>query len=94
MKKKKKNELEKPILDQSEKTEIGDAICPTCGKGIDGHRCRLCGAVRTTNSVSGHVIWMRNGRLVCAFKDERDAYARMAERYGIPKSEWPEKFRV
>lgn len=70
-----------------------EALCPSCGKEVD-YRCRLCGATRSVSSVSGNVIWMRNGRVVRAFKDEKEAYVKMAERYGIPKEEWPEKFKT
>jgi len=36
---------------------------------------------------------MRNGRIVEAFQDSKKAWTEMAIRYGIPKDEWPEKFR-
>lgn len=70
-----------------------EAICPTCGVDVDGHKCRLCGAGKTISSVSGNVIWMRNGRVVAAFRDEKQAFINMAERHGIPEKEWPERFR-
>jgi len=69
-----------------------EALCPTCGVEVPTHRCRLCGAVRTVNQVSRNVIWMRNGRVVRAFADEKQAYVKMAEVYGIPKERWPKRF--
>ena len=69
------------------------SICPTCGKEVLTHMCRFCGATKCINSVSGNVIWMRNGRLIQAFRDEKQAYVEMATRYGIPESEWPERFK-
>jgi hypothetical protein len=75
--------------------DVVDAICPTCGPDGDvvGGKCRKCGARKTVNQVSRNEIWMRNGRLVKAFRDSRQAYVQMAERYGIPKERWPEEFR-
>lgn len=72
--------------------EKSDAICPSCGVEVKGHRCRLCGAVKTINSVSGNLIWMKNGRIVKAFRDEKQAYIKMAEKWGISKDKWPKKF--
>jgi len=76
-------------------TEEGraNAICPSCGVFIDGHRCRLCGAVKTVNTVSGNLIWMRNGRLIKAFHDEKQAFVEMAKQWGIPEDEWPKEFK-
>lgn len=74
-------------------SEAADAICPTCKKLVEGHRCRLCGATKTINQVSGNLIWMRNGRLVAAFHDEKEAWLEMATQYGIPRDQWPEKFK-
>jgi len=76
-----------------EEKMAAEAICPTCGKPVPTHRCRFCGATKSINSVSGNVIWMINGKVICAFMDARQAYIQMAIKYGIPKSEWPEKFR-
>lgn len=67
------------------------AICP-CGKPVDTHRCRFCGAVKTVNSVSGNEIWMRNGQVVAAFQDSKTAYVEMAQKWGIPKERWPPEF--
>jgi hypothetical protein len=80
------------------KLEAADSICPKCGPKcgpLVHSSCRLCGAMKTINSVSGNVIWMCNGRIVPggAFQDDKNAYVQMAERYGIPKDQWPEKFR-
>lgn len=70
------------------------AICPGCGKEVeDGRKCRFCGATKTINQVSGNEIWMRNGRVVKAFADSRQAYVTMATQYGIPEDQWPEEFR-
>ena len=84
-----------PVLPDEEKLEAAESICPKCGVGVRTHRCRLCGATKTINQVSGNVIWMCNGRVVPggAFEDDRHAYVEMAKRYGIPRAEWPEKFR-
>lgn len=68
-----------------------ESICP-CGQPVEGHRCRLCGAVKTVSSVSGNVIWMRNGRIAAAFQDSKRAYVEMAERWGVPKDRWPREF--
>lgn len=87
---KKKKESKKKKVD--EKKMMAESICP-CGKEVLTHRCRFCGAVKTINSVSGNVMWMRNGRLISAFRDEKQAYIRMAEKWGIPKENWPEKFK-
>jgi hypothetical protein len=72
---------------------VNNAICPACGVEVEEYKCRLCGARLTINSVSGNAIWMRNGRLVSAFADEKKAYVEMAKRYGIPEKRWPEQFR-
>lgn len=69
------------------------AICPSCGVEIPEHRCRKCGATRNVSQVSGNVIWMRNGRLISAFQDAKQAYVKMAEKYGVAKELWPDKFR-
>jgi len=86
---------ETPAPTEQTQTEQGEAqgICPACGVVIRQHRCRLCGATQSINQVSGQVIWMRNGRIVEAFQDSKRAWTEMAIRYGIPKDEWPEKFR-
>lgn len=73
--------------------EKSDAICPTCGVEVKTHKCRLCGAVKVISSVSGNLIWMRNGRVVAAYRDEKEAYVKMAKQYGISEDEWPERFR-
>lgn len=70
-----------------------EAICPKCRKEVQSHRCRLCGATRTINSVSGNVIWMLNGRVVEAFPDDKAAYIQMAVRCGIPEADWPARFK-
>ena len=86
MLKKKLETIEEPML------ETGDSICPACGVAVD-YRCRLCGATKSINSVSGNVIWMRNGRLIAGFKDEKQAFLNMAERWNVPESLWPDKFK-
>lgn len=83
--------LEKALAEKED--PIIDAICPSCGVEVETHRCRLCGATKTINSVSGNVIWMRNGRIVKAFHDAKDAYVQMASKYQIPRTQWPEEFR-
>ena len=82
----------------SQPTDIDDhiyeSICPACGVEVKDLKCRLCGARLTINSVSGNAIWMRNGRVVSAFKDSRKAFVDMALKYNIPEERWPEKFRT
>lgn len=93
------SKIEAPELDAALLTEEAVAtpveeqfICPKCGVSTH-YRCRLCGATRTTNAVSGHIIWMLNGRVVAAFQDSREAWIRMATNYRIPRDEWPIEFR-
>jgi len=76
-----------------EEKMAAEAICPKCEKPVAGHMCRFCGATKAINDASGNVIWMLNGRVVAAFRDEKDAYVKMALRARIPESEWPERFR-
>jgi len=81
--------------EEQHKLDEADSICPSCGVTVSNNKCRLCGARKTINSVSGNVIWMRNGRIVPggAFQDDKAAWVDMALRYNIPRNEWPEKFR-
>jgi len=84
----------KPSLQKTKAKRVEDyAICPGCGEKVETHRCRLCGAQKAINPVSGNEIWMRNGRVVDAFKDSKIAFMRMATQYGIPEAEWPDKFK-
>lgn len=83
--------MAKKRISKDEKKVDMDAICP-CGKEVVGHKCRFCGATKTINSVSGNLMWMRNGRLISAFRDEKQAYVEMAKKWGISKSRWPKKF--
>ena len=82
--------------DRTEMAAIIDSICPSCGPNGDirDEKCRKCGARKTINDVSGNVIWMRNGRVVRAFADERKAYVGMAVLYHVPEDQWPEEFRA
>lgn len=82
---------EKATPEQAEKA-AAESICP-CGNEVTTHKCRLCGAVKTINAVTGNVIWMRNGRVVKAFRDDKDAYIKMAIKHGIPRENWPKRFR-
>lgn len=83
-----------PVVDEIEEPkDPADAICPSCGVEVQRGKCRLCGARRAINDVSRNVIWMRNGKLVAAFKDEKQAYVRMAIQWDIPQDRWPERFR-
>lgn len=66
-------------------------ICPADGQ-LTSFRCRLCGATRHTNQVSNNIVWMRNGRIVEAFTDALAAWVLMANRYQIPKEDWPVQF--
>jgi hypothetical protein len=72
---------------------VVEGICPGCGKEMDGHKCRFCGVTKTINQVSGNAIFMRNGRIVSAFADEKTAYVQMAQKYQIPKEMWPKQFK-
>jgi len=90
--KKKEKEAEKPV-ETVEQKMAAEAICPKCMKPVESHMCRFCGATKAINDASGNVIWMLNGRVVAAFRDEKDAYVKMALRSGIPESEWPQRFR-
>lgn len=100
MAKKKVTDTTEPIEDKMEvvvkekksKSTIDD-VCPSCGKEVENAKCRLCGARKTINSVSGNVIWMRNGRIVRAFHDEKEAYVQMATLHNIPRDRWPEEFK-
>ena len=63
------------------------------GEEGENVQCRLCGAERRISAVSGNVIWIRDGRVVAAFQDEKEQWTAMAKRYGIPEEKWPERFR-
>ena len=82
--------------DRTLMADLIESICPSCGPDGDiiNSKCRKCGARKTINSVSGNVIWMRNGRIVRAFEDSRRAYVDMAIKYGIAPERWPEEFRI
>jgi len=75
------------------KKEVYTVICPGCGKNVETHRCKFCGAEKIINQVSGNEIWMRNGRVVSAFVDSKTAYVAMATRYGIPEDQWIPEFK-
>jgi hypothetical protein len=75
-------------------TNIGDKCYCCDGDLNEDDMCRLCGAARKINKSTGNVIWVRRGRLVAAFDDEREAYIVMAKRNGIPEDRWPEKYRL
>ena len=68
------------------------SICPMCGKQVETHRCADCGCTKTINAVSGNVMWMKNGRLIVAFHNEKQAYINIAEKYNIPKNKYPKKY--
>lgn len=92
--KKSEKKPDEKISKSDEEKMQAEAICPTCGKPVPTHKCRFCGATKSINSVSGNVIWMINGRIIRAFRDEKQAYVEMAMRYGISESEWPERFKT
>lgn len=74
-------------------TGIGDQ-CYCCGGPLnDESMCRHCGAQRQINKSTGNVIWVRRGKLVAAFDDEREAYRAMAKANGIPYEKWIEKYK-
>ena len=83
------------MSDRTKMAVVIESICPSCGPEGDviDEKCRKCGARKTINDVSGNVIWMRNGRVVRAFEDERQAYVRMAAQYNIPREQWPADIR-
>jgi len=94
--KKVNSELDVIIQEEIKDEEIeakAEAICPSCGVKVFDHKCRLCGATKNISQVSGNVIWMRNGRVVAAFDDVKQAFVKMAIKYGIPISEYPEQFK-
>ena len=70
-------------------------ICPGCGKYVVNDKCRCCGARKTTNQVSGQVIWMRNGRVVHGGVVGTDNHASVTKAFqnSIPKDEWPEQHK-
>jgi hypothetical protein len=63
------------------------------GELNDEGMCRACGAARQINQISGNIIWVRNGRVVAAFQDEKNQWVEMAKRNGIPQDRWPERFQ-
>ncbi len=68
--------------------------CYVCNGPLNEDRvCRSCGAALQISQVSGNVIWVRGGRVVAAFQDEKDAWVAMARRCGIPEAEWPGRFK-
>lgn len=71
---------------------VESSFCPACRKDVEGHKCRLCGATKTINAVSGAVIWMRNGRVIAAHKDSKSAWVAMAVKHRIPQDQWPAEF--
>jgi len=68
-------------------------LCPACGIKVMGHRCTQCRATVEIQPVNGMLIWMRNGRVVRAFRSEHKAYVEVATEMGIPSSEWDEAYR-
>lgn len=66
--------------------------CYSCNGILDGNRCRLCGAERMMTE-EGSVMWIRDGRVIAVPEDEKKQWVAMAERNGIPRDQWPEKFR-
>lgn len=72
--------------------ELEQFICPSCGVTTH-YECRLCGATRTRNQVSGNIIWMRNGRVVRAFQDTLQAWVQMATQYQVPIEQWPDEYK-
>lgn len=68
--------------------------CYMCNGDLnEENKCCKCGAERKISQVSGNIIWVRNGRVVAAFQDEKDQFLKVAERYNIPPEQWPERFR-
>ena len=65
-----------------------ERLCPACGTAVYTHRCLGCRATVEVQPVNGMVVWMRNGRLVRAFRNEHKAYVEVATKMGIPSSEW------
>ncbi len=70
----------------------GESLCP-CGQEGVGYKCPKCGSTQHVSPVNGNVTWMRNGRIVRAFHDEKAAFVEMATNHGIPKDRWPIQFQ-
>lgn len=69
--------------------------CYICGGDLDDEKvCRSCGAAMQVSQVSGNIIWVRAGRVLAAFQDEKDQWVKMAKRCNIPEADWPERFRT
>jgi hypothetical protein len=49
--------------------------------------------MRQINLSTGNIIWVRNGKVVAAFDDEKEAYRASAKRNGIPMERWPDKYK-
>jgi hypothetical protein len=81
--------------EQRDAVQVIELICPGCGKPVstENPKCRFCGARQTINSVTGNIIWMRNGKVVSAFADEKAAYLSMAETWHVPRDLWPARFK-
>jgi methionyl-tRNA synthetase len=92
MAQKKKSDFEVEHHTKAPEKEI-EGICPGCGKEMGEYRCRFCGTTKTINQVSGNVIFMRNGRIVSAFTDEKAAFIQMAIKHNIPQEQWPKQFK-
>lgn len=68
--------------------------CYPCGEEMkDLIRCTKCGAERQISQTTGNVIWMRRGRLISAFQDEKEAWIEMAKRWKVSRELWPDRFK-
>ena len=69
--------------------------CPGCGAAVVLPKCTACGAEQRVNPASGNIMWLRRGRVLAAFEDEKAQWEAMAARYGIARGDprTPEKFR-
>lgn len=69
--------------------------CYICGGTLDEERtCRACGTAMQVSQTSGNIIWVRGGRVLAAFQDEKDEWVKMARRCQIPEADWPERFQT
>ncbi len=48
----------------------------------------MCGADQRINQVSGHVIWLKNGKVVLAERDVQEQQAKSVERHEKEKAKY------
>jgi hypothetical protein len=57
------------------------SICPSCGDSVDVYRCGTCGTTKSTNPISGNIVWMKNEKIVAAFKDAKSAHLKTTKKF-------------